>query len=215
MKAIDSSFLTLLLVPGAPVSNDPATNKPTERAHDRVEELIRSLNEGGEKILVPTPALSELLVIAGEAGPQYLAELNTSSVFRIVDFDQRAAVEAAATTAKAIADGDKRGGSGATWTKIKFDRQIVAIAKVNGADTIYSTDRDIERFGEQAKLAVVNVHQLPPPPAKQIEMYDEQPEAQQADPSATELQRSGDGPSQGQATTEAEAGEGGKEEAPN
>ena len=46
-------------------------------------------------------------------------------------------------------------------------------------------------------------------------MYDEQPEAQQAEPSSTELQRSGDGPSQGQATTEAEAGEGGEEEAPN
>ena len=187
MKAIDSSFLTLLLVPGAPPPNDPATKEPTERAHDRVEELIRSLNEEGEKILVPTPALSELLVIAGEGGPQYLAELNASSVFRIVDFDQRAAVEAAATTAKAIADGDKRGGSGATWTKIKFDRQIVAIAKVNGADTIYSADRDIERFGEQAKMSVVNVHQLPLPPAKQMEMYDEQTEGQQAEPEATDF----------------------------
>ena len=195
--------------------NDPATNKPAERAHDRVGELMRSLNEEGEKILVPTPALSELLVIASEDGPQYLAELNTSSVFRIVDFDQRAAVEAAATTAKAIAAGDKRGGSEATWTKIKFDRQIVAIAKVNGATTIYSTDSDIERFGEQAKLAVVNFHQLPPPPAKQIEMYDEQSEKQQAEPETSEVPGGSDRPSEGQAASEAGTDEGGKEEAPS
>ena len=194
MKAIDSSFLTLLLVPDARVPDDPATNKPTERAHDRVEELVRSLTEDNEKILIPTPALSEFLVIAGKDGPQYLAELNNSSVFRIVDFDQRAAVEAAAMTAIAIAAGGKRGGSESPWAKIKFDRQIVAIAKVNQADTIYSTDSDIERFGKQANLAVVNVHQLPPAPAKQIEMYDEQPEGHQSDPTTLELPGGGGGP---------------------
>lgn len=79
-------------------------------------------------------------------------------------------VEAAATTALAKLSGDKKGGSSSQWAKIKFDRQIVAIARVNNADTIYSTDRDVARFGQQSRIAVLNVGDLPEPPPKQIDI---------------------------------------------
>ena len=49
-------------------------------------------------------------------------------------FGTRAAVEAAAAHREAMLAGDKREGSSASWAKVKFDRQIVAIAKVEGRD---------------------------------------------------------------------------------
>ena len=60
--------------------------------------------------------------------------------------------------------GRKRGDSNAPWAKIKYDRQIVAIAKVAGATTIYSDDSDIRAIAAEAKIAVKGLADLPLPP---------------------------------------------------
>jgi len=126
------------------VPNHPQTSEPVERYRDRVDHLVTHLEQNRTKIIIPTPALSEILVRAGAAGPEYLAQINSQSVFRIVAFDERDAVEVAAMTRKAIdSSGDKRGGVDGTWNKIKYDRQIVAIAKVEGVTALYSDDLGI------------------------------------------------------------------------
>lgn len=66
-----------------------------------------------------------------------------------------------ATICDAIDAGDKRSGSTSPWAKIKFDRQIVAIAKVVGALTIYSDDDDIARLSRSAGIAVLRIQDLP------------------------------------------------------
>jgi hypothetical protein len=48
---------------------------------------------------------------------------------------------------------------------MKFDRQIVAIAKVTGATTINSDNRQLPTFAEQQGLIVVGLADLPMPPA--------------------------------------------------
>ena len=63
-------------------------------------------------------------------------ELGKTSRLRIAPFGERAAVEAAARHREAIRGGDKKEGSG-SWAKGKFDRQIMATAKVKGAERIY------------------------------------------------------------------------------
>lgn len=133
-------------------------------ADARLEHLVQSLDKTRYTILIPTPALSEVLIGAGDAAPQYLEILNRSRCFRILPFDQRAAVEAAAAHREAMDSGDKREGSEASWAKVKFDRQIVAIAKVAAARVIYSDDDDIARFAERDGLEVVTRAQLPQPP---------------------------------------------------
>src|SRR6266446_3919177 len=108
MVAFDTSFLSLLLYPDAKPPLDPSTNKPVERAKERIEHLVESLEKAKEKIIIPTPALSEFLVLAAEAGPDYLAEINISSVFEVADFDTRAAVELAASIKRSKAQRNKK-----------------------------------------------------------------------------------------------------------
>jgi predicted nucleic acid-binding protein len=153
----DASFLIPLL--------DPKV-KGEGNTDVRLDFLLRSLEKAKTKIIVPTPALCEVLIGASDTAPQYLEIINRSSRFKVVPFGTRAAVEAAAAHREALRAGDKKEGS-ATWLKVKFDRQIVAIAKVEGAKVIYSNDEDIGRFSVRDNLEVVRLNQLPSPPENQ------------------------------------------------
>ena len=160
----DSTMLLPMLWPEVPAPIDPSTKNPIENMRERVDFLIQRLEKDRTKIIIPTPALSEILVRAGRAGPQYLAQINSTSVFRTAPFDERAAVEVAAMTRSALDSGDKRGGAEGTWAKIKYDRQIVAIAKVQGATTIYSDDSGVKTLGNGIGLTVIRLFDLPLPP---------------------------------------------------
>jgi hypothetical protein len=90
---------------------------------------------------------------------------------RIAPFGSRAAVEAAARHREALREGDKMEGS-ANWAKVKFDRQIVAIAKVEGAERIYSNDDDIRRYGKADGVQVIKLEDLEGPPEKTADLFD-------------------------------------------
>lgn len=51
-----------------------------------------------------------------------------------------------------------------TKAKIKFDRQVVAIAKVEGADTLYTHDTGLRDVALANGLRVVMTWELPLPP---------------------------------------------------
>ncbi len=164
MAVFDATALLHFLEPDARAPVDPATNRPVTDAKTRIDFLIETLDARRETIVVPTPALSEVLVHAGDAGPSYLEILNGTRCFRIEPFDQRAAVELAVMTRDAIAAGDLRAGTDTTRAKLKFDRQIVAIARTQGLNTIYSDDGDIAKLANALELTVVPVHALPAGP---------------------------------------------------
>jgi predicted nucleic acid-binding protein len=162
--AFDATILLLLFSPGVPAPLDPATGQPVEFVDERIAFLLKQLEKSRTKIIVPTPALSEILVHADRAGPDYLNRMKQSSAFEIKPFDDRAAVEVALMTREAIKSGDKRSGTKETWAKVKFDRQIVAIAKVNGVSIIYSDDEDVQHFAKRADMMAIAIPQLPLPP---------------------------------------------------
>lgn len=167
MVVIDSSVLLLVLDPHAKAPEDPATGKVVESAAERIEYLIENLSADEEQIVIPTPVLSEVLVHAGSAMQAYLETLNSQGAFRIAPFDQKAAVEAALAMRDAIQRGGHRvdaASPDATKTKIKFDRQIVAIAKAEGAHTIYSDDNDVHNYAKRAGLKVFRTSELERPP---------------------------------------------------
>ncbi|AWX93203.1 hypothetical protein DPM13_08805 [Paracoccus mutanolyticus] len=84
--------------------------------HDRVNHLIAEIAANSGKI-VTTPALAEVLVMAGEAAPEWLNIIGKSKHFVVADFDVRAAIEHAAQMSDAprpLAQGKQ---------KAKFDYQ--------------------------------------------------------------------------------------------
>ena len=62
MVVFDASMLLLIL--------EENVRSSIPKAKERVEYLIDTLSKAGEKIIIPTPALSECLVHAGPAGPE-------------------------------------------------------------------------------------------------------------------------------------------------
>ena len=171
MVVFDANFLIFFL--------DPRLREGAGK-NPRVDHLVDTIDQGRDRIIVPTPALSELLVGAKDAAPKYLDTINRSRYFRIEPFGERAAVEAAAMTRDAISRGSKLGSAiESSWAKVKFDRQIVAIAKVSGANVIYSQDPDVARHAKEVGLKVLRLEDLPDPPTTpQIEMTLEPTEPQ-------------------------------------
>jgi predicted nucleic acid-binding protein len=155
MVVFDASILLLVLEENARAS--------VPRARERVEYLIETLSKTGEKIIIPTPALSECLVHAGvTVAPAYLDIIGKQSCYRVASFDERAAVEAAVRTHEARQRG--AASTGASRAKIKFDRQIVAIAAVEGATAVYSDDRDVIAYAKEAGMEGYRLEDLPLPP---------------------------------------------------
>lgn len=160
--SIDSSVLLYFLNENTLAPNDPNTGAPVQGCRQRIELLISTLSKAKDTLLVPTPALSEALVRAASAAPHYLGIIEQESAIRIVDFDKRAAVEAAVMTDLLLKSGNKPSGSEAR-IKLKFDVMISAISKINNVSTIYSDDTDIKKLGKIFGFGVVGIADLPLP----------------------------------------------------
>lgn len=191
----DTTFLLLLFNP----ATDPATDadgNPIPRCRERVEYLAQKLNDSKTLICVPTPALSELMVKAGKAGPGYLKELAKTSRFKISPFDTRAALDASDLIGKILKeqkhrdDGDR--------AKVKFDTQIVAIAKAQGAKAIFSDDKGVKNKALRFGITTFKVADLDAPPEAaeesatdtQLSLTSEEPEKVETDSDATKREPS-------------------------
>ena len=162
--AFDTNLLLLLLDSKLPAPTGKDGKPVAARVSDRINYLVSELQRQNEKIIIPTPVLAEVLVRAGMAGADYLSKLSNSSAFKIEPFDMRCAIEVAAMTAQALKGGNKSGGSTASWQKVKYDRQIVATAKVHQCTMIYTEDGDIPTIAKAAGIPTTGLASLPLPP---------------------------------------------------
>lgn len=121
----------------------------------------------GEKFLIPTPALSEILVKLSQDEMISVCSLMTKSRhFVIQPFDMAASVEAALAAKKALVAGSKKSGSTEPWQKVKIDFQIAAIAKVHGATCIYTHDTDIDKIAPLFDIEVFSLSDIPMHPSE-------------------------------------------------
>lgn len=119
-----------------------------------VRHLVTDIGKNNDIIIIPMPVWAELriglmLYTNMQTYDHAVKEIEMSPFFYIRPFDDKSAdilVEATSITAKA---GNKRVGVDAPWQRVKFDRQIVAIAKAHGATTLYTADKDQARFAEE------------------------------------------------------------------
>lgn len=169
MIVFDASYLLIFLRDDMPPARD-RNDKPVEKFKERIQFLISSLDASNTIIGVPTPALAEIMVRAGTAGPEYLKQLRRAN-FVLLPFDTKAAIEAAHLifAIKKQTSGQKL----ETWAKVKFDIQIIAIAKAEAAHIIYSDDKGIEANGKRLGITVIRICDLPLPPEPKPESESE------------------------------------------
>lgn len=165
MVVFDTATVLLLIEPEAKPPIDPATGKPLEHCKERIEHLVKQLNDSKTRILIPTPVLSEFLVKAGPNKHAYLNEFLGSHNFVVGSFDERAAIELAMLEDADLKSG-KRLDEKTTKAKIKFDRQILAIAKVQGASVIYTDDDKLAKLAKNNGLDALLTWEIPLPPPK-------------------------------------------------
>jgi len=111
-------------------------------------------------LIVPTPALAEFLVRANSAGHAWLAMVEKKRSFQIAAFDRRAATECADLDRIALDSKDKRQGSKDAYQKVKVDRQILAIARVNRADLLITEDVGLMHLAIACKMPTKTILDL-------------------------------------------------------
>ncbi len=186
MVVIDASVLILLLHPSAKAPLDRKTKQPVAYPKERIDALVQSLAKDKETLLIPAPALSEVLAGAANAMSAYQEILGKSRYIEVAPFDHRAAVEAAELFGVANRKGLKRGRAKGPWQKIKVDQQIIAIARSNRAGVLYTCDDEMEDQAIDAGLTVVRLEHIQVPnDARQIEL--ELEVSEQAKPKAPAL----------------------------
>lgn len=159
MKICDSSYLIAFLHP-KPEPPQDRQGKPVTRFKERIEALIADLSAADDIIGIPTPALAETLVRSGPNRSQYMKVLGDTWKFQLLPFDARAAIDTADLIAAIKTSKEKWD----TWAKVKFDIQIVAIAKAEGVSLIYSDDHHIETYAKRFNIRVMRICDLPLPP---------------------------------------------------
>lgn len=160
MVVADTATLLFILQPdaNAPLGDD---GNPIPKCRERVELLLQNLSDTGVRVIVPTPVLAELMVSVGPGKAKLLGAINQSSAFSVVPFDEIAAIECACLIDPSM---KKRLGANDTKAKVKFDRQILSIAKAVGAHTLYTDDKTLIARATANGLKTVRMQDLPLPP---------------------------------------------------
>jgi len=161
MKVLfDTQFLIWAIRPDSPPEEIP-------NAQDKIDFLLKTLDETKAKIFIPTPVLAEFLSGLTQDDESTKNEYINAIMrnFSLASFNTMCAIEHAEVV--------KFKSSEHPWQKVKFDFQIVTIAKVNSVDMVYTHDSDIKRLCETNEINVTLVSELKlPEPAPQIEMFD-------------------------------------------
>lgn len=163
MVVFDTSTIVLAIDPRANPPIDPTTGEPVAKCKQRIDFLLNTLNGAKTPILIPTPVLAEFLVKAGRNKQEFLDKFLGSRNFEIGPFDQRAAVELALLMDPDL-QSNKKLDENTTKAKVKFDRQIVAIAKVRSAECIYTDDDKLATCARNNGIKAVMTWDIPLPP---------------------------------------------------
>jgi predicted nucleic acid-binding protein len=135
--AVDASFLRAFL--------DPAIRT------EAISNLVQKLSAENVKIIVPTPSLAQVLTRSPERAQEWMQILNGNSCFQVRPFDDKASFELAQVL-----------GESATNLRdiLRFDRQIVAIAKVYGVSVLYADDEQVTQFAEECGIPAKRLKDL-------------------------------------------------------
>lgn len=169
MVVFDTSILAIALDATAAVPIDPLTGSPLVHARKRIDHLLKTLSESRAKILLPTPVVAEYIAGGGPDKEKRLEMLTGSRSFKIVSFDLRAAVECGLIQ---DSDAGRKLSDHETKAKVKYDRQIIAIALAQGAGALYTGDKTLATRATAAGISAILTWDLPMPPEPPQMLFD-------------------------------------------
>lgn len=162
MVVFDTTTILLSLDLHAKPPIDPSTGMAVVNCKERVDHLLKMLHAAKTQILIPTPVLAEFLVGAGPNKDEYIDKFFNSKNFEFGLFNVRAAIELSILNDPDLQKTklDEK----TTWAKVKFDRQIVSIAKAYGAERIYTDDGNLAKCAQNNGIASTMTWEIPLPP---------------------------------------------------
>ena len=172
--AFDNTMLSILLNPEGKVPNDRATGEPVIFAQERAQAIVLQIQKERRKIVIPTPALAELLTVIGPDAQQYVNMIGRSRVFDIASFDAKCAAELALLNRDTFASHDRKTKL-EPYQKIKIDRQIIAICRANGVAEIYTDDRGLSERARMCGVVAIGIADCPIPEGVRQGSFDLQP----------------------------------------
>lgn len=168
--AFDNTMLSILLNPNGKIPDDPATGAPVVEARARAESVVQRIQKQRRKIILPAPAVSELLTAIGPDAQQYINVVSRSRVFAIGNFDALGAAELALLNRDTFATHDAQQ-KAEPYQKRKVDRQIIAICKVYGVSEIYTDDKGLANRARMCGITPISISGISiPDSARQVEI---------------------------------------------
>ena len=142
IAVLDTSFITNW--------KSPDKTKEEQEKYDLFENLIKQ-----KKIIIaiPTPVITELF-----SGPvKKVSNEVLGKNIKVLPFDYRASIECADIFGYKNKQKEPEGSK----AKIKFDCQIIAIAKANNITTIYTDDEQLTKRAKKLGIEVISSEELP------------------------------------------------------
>lgn len=137
------------------------TSDSNDLSYLRISNLFDELTKKQTVVGIAAPSWAEFLVKTNEATKDLISIVNKNSSIKILPFDMAAAAESAFILRTIISSsGDKRGGNDSSWQQIKFDRQILAIARVNQAEMIYTNDNELIKEANKLNIKTCKTEDL-------------------------------------------------------
>ncbi|GAB2932181.1 type II toxin-antitoxin system VapC family toxin [Hafnia psychrotolerans] len=148
---------------GCKLSN-PETGIEIPDPERRIEALIDMVERSGGIIIIPTPVLAEYLVGIDEKDHQtHLNLIQRKVCFEIASFDEIAAIECAQMPSlKELKNMMKSD----TANKVRFDRQIISIAKSLNADEVWTHDKGVFNRCKEMGIVVKSLADIDPVPVQ-------------------------------------------------
>lgn len=154
----DSSFVVAAF---DPVVVSAGGAEPNEDWRPRLDQCLLRLDREKARIVVPTPVLAEVFVKRPERMGGFLRTRQRSSRFLIGEFGAAAAAVAADLMQRHWPSPKARS---IEWSRhrLKFDLQILAIARVANATCIYTNDKELAELARAERISAVRFRDLPP-----------------------------------------------------
>ncbi|MCA3299260.1 MAG: hypothetical protein ING28_14200 [Roseomonas sp.] len=193
LVGFDTTMLSLLLNPHSKPPEDPRSQKPVTFPKKRAVYLLACIQKEKGKIIVPTPAVAEILTVIGPEAQAYFDIIAQNRLFDVAAFDPKAAIELAILNRDVFSTTDRKNNL-EPYQKIKIDRQILAILKSRGVSEIYTDDVGLSNRARLCGITPIGIAELRLPPDEQqmkleFEGHEEIPQAEQpenmSDPDAS------------------------------